>query len=367
MNSTGWLRNWADELMDMEEMESLWGYRPDVIRSAMSALDWHLGYFEFQGSAVHGQQMESFAEALMRSQGRTVAINTSLKSNAGALANDETQLIDLAQTVWVEADICTVIEGAVENMPNGILHETDLPMDHGLLVFSRPLNLDYQVNEMIVSCPLRALAWTKVRKGVGKADGTPPGDGLYIWLYTDRTYPRRSGRVSLANPDEVFVDEAFPGPELYPVDLTAWLFNDEWDDVRQRELSEQGMLAMRPQMVQVRKYLLALFLYMKEQIVDTSWVRLPRASRRRAERARLELPEAGSIRVVHLRKVVRPHQTQGNGDSHPQWSHRWWVRAHWRQIKGADGKHRLIPVRAHVKGPDDKPLVVKSEIYSVDR
>lgn len=358
--------------MDREEMESLWGYRPDIITSAMSALDWHLGYFEWQGTIEHQRQMAHFAEAYERGKGRTVILNTSFETQARALGNDEGRLIDLAQTVWVEADICTIIEAAVENMPNGILHETDLPLDHGLLVFSRPLNLDFpsRINvhpdHTTVAVPLRAIAWTKVYGGVGRTDGSPPGDGLYIWLYTDRAYvPDNLDRIYDPQLKEQWA--SIPGPELQPIDITAWLFNDEWDDTLSQEKAAMGMLAMRPQMVQVRKYLLAMFLYMKEQIVDTSWIRLPRASRRRAERAKKELPEAGSIRVVHLRKVVRPHHTPSGEGEPKEWSHRWWVRAHWRQIRTRDGKHRLIPVRAHVKGPDDKPLVVKSEIYSVDR
>src|SRR5215831_15330463 len=181
--------------MNLEEMESQWGYRPDVITSAMAALDWHLGYFEWQGSAGHEEQMEQMSEALLRSQGRTVAFNTSVKSNARAIAGDEGRLIDMAQTVWVEADICTIIEAAVENMPNGILHPDDLPMDNGLFLFSRPLQVTYR-NQLLsedisdLAFPLRGLAWAKVMHGVGRSDGQPPGDGLYIWLYTDRGWIR---------------------------------------------------------------------------------------------------------------------------------------------------------------------------------
>lgn len=53
------------------------------------------------------------------------------------------------------------------------------------------------------------------------------------------------------------------------------------------------------------------------------------------------------------------------------WSHRWTVRGHWRNIKGATGRNRdgsLIKgftwVKDHIKGPADKILVRKTRVLS---
>lgn len=91
-----------------------------------------------------------------------------------------------------------------------------------------------------------------------------------------------------------------------------------------------------------------------------------RAARRRSERAGIA-PEDGTIRVVNLRRLTRSN-TEGPGETAVDWSHRWMVSGHWRnQWLPSRGLHRLQWIEAHVKGPEDKPLVVKTTVRNVIR
>jgi hypothetical protein len=50
------------------------------------------------------------------------------------------------------------------------------------------------------------------------------------------------------------------------------------------------------------------------------------------------------------------------------WSHRWVVSGHWRhQYLPSCGTHRQQWIASHVKGPDDKPLVVRDEVTYLRR
>jgi hypothetical protein len=84
-----------------------------------------------------------------------------------------------------------------------------------------------------------------------------------------------------------------------------------------------------------------------------------------------------TVRVVTLRK---PRQKVGDDEGREvAWSHRWIVNVRWRQQHYPsmgpayiDGKwnpdsHRAVYVFPFVKGPADKPLVVKKSVYRLAR
>lgn len=80
----------------------------------------------------------------------------------------------------------------------------------------------------------------------------------------------------------------------------------------------------------------------------------PRFTKRRMQRAKIE---PGGITVVTLRKRKQHHE----GESNPvDWQNRWMVSGHWRnQWFPSLQSHRQIWINQYVKGPEDKPLVIK--------
>ena len=75
----------------------------------------------------------------------------------------------------------------------------------------------------------------------------------------------------------------------------------------------------------------------------------------------LSVPDRSTVQVIALRSYERVAVAE---DGHAvDWSHRWFVRAHHRTLPDA----RSIIVRGHIKGPADKPLVLRDRIYDVRR
>jgi len=104
---------------------------------------------------------------------------------------------------------------------------------------------------------------------------------------------------------------------------------------------------------------------MQQRIAVTAPVEIDRATRRRLVRA--GLPPAPNIRLIDLR---RPTEREGHpGPGSPvEWSHRWIVDGHWRnQWHPAEKKHQPVWIAPHVKGPEDKPLVVGERVYRWSR
>lgn len=82
---------------------------------------------------------------------------------------------------------------------------------------------------------------------------------------------------------------------------------------------------------------------------------LPRSSRRRLERAKMQDTRTT---VITLR---RPRSPRKEGEGEPvHWKNRWIVGAHWRnQWYPSLGRHRQIWINEHIKGPEDRPLSLR--------
>jgi hypothetical protein len=72
--------------------------------------------------------------------------------------------------------------------------------------------------------------------------------------------------------------------------------------------------------------------------------------------------------MVYRKQPKKVTEDAGFGESEMDWQHRWHVRGHWRQVKGigydAEGNEMQgwTWIKAHIKGPEDKPLVEKTKI-----
>lgn len=90
---------------------------------------------------------------------------------------------------------------------------------------------------------------------------------------------------------------------------------------------------------------------------------LPRQARRQRQRAK----RIDTVKVLHLRRYRHKNDHEGPGI---EYSHRFVVEGHWRrQPYGPrnNPEYRSIWVSPYVKGPEDKPLVVKKRGIEFDR
>lgn len=111
------------------------------------------------------------------------------------------------------------------------------------------------------------------------------------------------------------------------------------------------------------KTVVAFNLLLAQQVVETEEAQPSRQMRRQAARHHTPLDP-----VVIVQLPVRHHShANGGGVAQVDWSHRWIVSGHWRkQWYSTDKIHRPKWIAPHIKGPDDKPLVVKEKLYIFD-
>lgn len=140
------------------------------------------------------------------------------------------------------------------------------------------------------------------------------------------------------------------------------------------------------------RYLHALWLLLGQPLAAIVEPDLSRADRKRHGR----MPVPGKVSVIGLRRGQT--STRGDGESLVEWQHRWLVRGHWRwqpvgpvgrgavdlhdhqwgdkvvsvgsihrpcQVVGCRRVLSRLWVTGHVKGPEDKPLVVRDKVTRV--
>lgn len=83
---------------------------------------------------------------------------------------------------------------------------------------------------------------------------------------------------------------------------------------------------------------------------------------------RVNMKDTG-VSVITLRHVQNVSDNESyDGDRIIDWSHRWYVRGHYRRIRDRrTGQERLVWVRSHIKGPQEKPLRETEKIYALTR
>jgi hypothetical protein len=101
---------------------------------------------------------------------------------------------------------------------------------------------------------------------------------------------------------------------------------------------------------------------MGERIVTRSRYKAARSLRRHSQKINLPISE---IMVVELRRRTQPSEPSGERRNY---SHRFIVHGFWRrQWYPSLGMHRQKYIADYVKGPDDKPLIIKKRIWQWDR
>lgn len=104
--------------------------------------------------------------------------------------------------------------------------------------------------------------------------------------------------------------------------------------------------------------------FMAQRILVLHAHATPRAARKRAQRAGRICPADAftiQLRRPELHEIPRSRRDVC-------WSHRWVVHAHTRRQWFASlGRHQEIQIDGYVKGPPDKPLILKKRNYAVSR
>lgn len=244
-------------------------------------------------------------------------------------------------SLWsVSADMSRLLAAAAQQLDEDVTLNTDL-FEHddwqgGFAVFDEPIvGTDAHTGEQAV--PVHAILWG--HSWYPRLDGDGVRPGLAISSY---------------------------GSGFLPLGRSDWFWDTPISDrehcdlaVEFGQVSPAGCAGFQASFEEDRRLLAALVtLAGQANLADLQETPLPRPWRRRAERAG---KVARPVLVVNLRH----HPDSGGGGTVGRdFSHRWIVSGHWRHQPYGPGRahRRRVWIASHVKGPADKPLVVKDRI-----
>lgn len=229
------------------------------------------------------------------------------RQNIGLLA-DLSEIIAMAPTYWVSSNMCRLVEAAASDFPSKSLETVNWDKavfaDRGFVVFNYPIKIaDYSINTLV---------WHRDATGVA---------------------------MVLINLGPKMWDEGVSDPEMFRLDSDMTADTPPW------LLVALAFLLLAPQKIALK-------------IASSGTRQLKRQGRRRGH--------DGQVTVVSLRV---PENRLSSSDKNPiDWDHRWPVLGHWRnQWYASIQDHKLIWIVPYIKGPPDKPLVIKHRVFKLIR
>lgn len=308
----------------------------DARRLTLDALDVQTDLFRYFARTDIGV---SYMENIMR---EAIA--------AGEYAGDITAGVLTGSVFAVTSDIADLISSAATSLPSFDVQAYDMPARHGFVWLESPLVIPDRNGKTVV---FRAFGWiTSHFVTVTDENGPDPdeqvGDGVFFIGFSDPTDER----------DHLY-DERLPLRMHTPHNLLPMISGIHSFDHPEWVESTDGLGVVR--------WFMAFSRFVGETWVDTRMIAPDRPTLKRAMRvtARVEEP---SVHVVQLRRREQTHRVADDDAATQEWSHRWFVRGHWRnQWYPSMQAHRPKWIPEHIKGPDDKPLIVREKIFSVSR
>lgn len=242
---------------------------------------------------------------------------------------------------WVGRDACDLVEAAAPSMPPATLTPDFIPDEFGFVCWERTLQgRDAQNEDNTV--PVDFLSWARTYITAEQI----PAVSMISWVHMEDL----GIALPLGRSDWTIGEDTDHAPVM---DEAAW------------PLADPGHYeAATASIIEDRRLLAALWqLSSQRSVFDAVEVEPDRATRRRLERRQQEAP---SVRLVNLaaRHRAAGDPESGSGESGREYTRRWIVEGHWRQQACGPrwSQHRPVWIHPHVKGPEDKPLVVPDSV-----
>jgi len=281
----------------------------------------------------------------------------------------EQALLRTAEMYWVSSDMTTLLEMAAPTMPAQPLAVTDLPSPAGFVVLERPIVGWDAMNAREIS--VWAFGW-----GIAKLPGPPPGhpaferhipagettDYLGTFASVPEKIPACAGVAIVFYTREMDAERGYQGMWA-PAGRSDWPFGDDTeDDPWWAEVGGQVTADKHTSAVEDRRWLAAFWtLIAQRNLVHREPAQVARHVRRQADRA--GLPITAGLSIVRLRREYAEDDHEPVEGGKVAWSRRWMVEGHWRnQYLPSTKTHRQQFIAPYVKGPTDKPLVVRENV-----
>jgi hypothetical protein len=265
----------------------------------------------------------------------------------------DSRALEDASLWYVTADMSQLVGSAATSLPPTTLTPELLPSKCGLAVFATPLtgmSADETTIDAVMGVPLdeqvpphspvevHALLW---------------GDSETIKVRVDRRE-----YVGIA----IYRAVEDNGSQMWvPLGRTDWIYGDDTEEPTDPALVGHDLRLAS--MAEDRRWMACLWLLASQKRVGEQTVIPPdRAARRRSARE----GRSAEVRLIDVRHKAEAAAGDGEGRA-VEWSHRWLVSPHWRQQAYGPGRtlRRPVFIPPHIKGPQDKPLVVKPSVNVV--
>ena len=222
------------------------------------------------------------------------------------------------------------------------------PVKRGFVVFAKSIpGTDAESGSVIYTT---AFLWQPVETVMG------PCIGIETYAWRDLVHTWRM----MSDESKIQFRQAMP-MRLHPTGGQEWPEKSETSDFSAIPASNEQMEAS---MLEDRRVLSTFWALCSQKIaVETPFVP-DRGMRRQAQREGWRsIPK---VRIIRLREQTT--KRKDGPTSEVEWSHRWLVGAHWRnQWYASTQEHRPKLIEAYVKGPEDKPLVVRDTVRALVR
>ena len=236
---------------------------------------------------------------------------------------------------WVSTNMAQLVDVAIPSLPDYTLALEDIPDAAGVAFLETPIRSP-------VGSQIHALSWLSFKAiGWTSSDEKNTGSVLSAWQRTRCGKWRHGGAA---------VWQAGTDFKWTPTGLDVDLLPEGADDFY----------------VWVRQTLATAWLLSTQaNVAEVEEAQVTRATARRLSRSGRPVP---LLRKVYLRRPKAASHGDGDGGE-VDYSHRWMVSGHWRNQAYGPGQSRRKPmwIAPHIKGPEDKPLVMKTTVKVLDR
>lgn len=261
--------------------------------------------------------------------------------------------VNEGEPVWVSPDVCDLIDYAAEaptfKLTPVWLDELFVP-NAFVLLGQKMVQPDVRGLEF----SYRAVSW-RVVSTYGHENQAESGVVLCKWSHKndgDDYWNPETGILSMADGESIEVKKRLLGGSALTLSHVGYIpFGNE--AILQEPINAR-MIAMFE----------AMWRLAQQYVVLSGPERTSRPVWKRAATWK----QIKEVTVLKLRRARPPTKYEGERDV--EWSHRWMVSGHWRnqpyKVNGQT-EYKQIWIESYVKGPEDKPLVVKRHAVEFTR
>lgn len=228
--------------------------------------------------------------------------------------------LETCSLLWIAPDMVDLLIHAAATLPAHDFEPSRLPWRRAFVVLGKPV--------VVGDVPMSSIMWSDRLTDL-------PGQAADNYLVT--------GLVRHAE-----------GRVLAPVVVTTLRPGTAWADVSTFDGLEDDMDLYG-------RLISTLWLLVQQKVAVQRVAGADRAANRRWSRDHDRPPP--EVTVVELRRPIETRPHEDSSVVPVEWSHRWIVDGHWRnQYHPSTGERVPTWIAPHIKGPEDKPLVVKRKI-----